>query len=58
MKKPDISKVISKLRRIKQVGKAATPVIKPPYRERDMRRESIDMGSHQAEEFFGGGGWD
>ncbi len=29
------------------------PVMKPTHRERDMRQEAIDMGSHGAKEFFG-----
>jgi len=56
--KLNIKNIVSKM---KEGIKAAKPVadIKKPvipaktHRERDMRQEAIDMGSHQAKEFFG-----
>ena len=44
------------LKKIKESLKAAPkPAPKQPqHRERDMRQESIDMGSHGAAEYFGG----
>lgn len=32
---------------------AFNPVIKSTHRERDMRKEAMDMGAHQAKEIFG-----
>jgi hypothetical protein len=57
MKKINIKKLIKEIK-----GEASyTKSVKPPvarvekqYRERDMRKESIDMGAHGAKEFFGG----
>lgn len=52
MKNKDISKILNK---IKSDLKKQEPKPQPkPYRERDMRNEAMDMGSHQAHEFFGG----
>lgn len=54
--KADINKIISKLKlKQNEVPKHKASVKAPTksYRERDMRQDAIDMGSHQAEEFFG-----
>ena len=34
-------------------NKKITISSKPLFRERDMRQEAMDIGSHQAQEFFG-----
>lgn len=55
MKKLDVSKIVEKLKEgVKQAKKPAfNPVIKSGPRERDMRQEAIDLGSHGAKEMFG-----
>lgn len=41
---------------VKKTAKQETPKAPEPklHRERDMRQEALDMGSHGAKEFFGG----
>lgn len=52
--KKNIPKILSKIKKSITV-KTHIPKIEPkPYRQRDMRDEARSMGSHQAEEFFGG----
>ena len=48
--KPDIKKIVSKVKSEKKENLKSEP---KPYRERDMRREAVDMGSHRAGEYFG-----
>ena len=36
-----------------KVAETKKTVIKPSHRERDMRQEAIDIGSHKAKEIFG-----
>jgi len=45
-------KAAAKIAKAKPVNKVFNPVIKPSHRERDMRQEAIDMGSHGAKEYF------
>lgn len=57
MKKLDISKIVEKLKEgtkeAKKIKTPFNPAIKPTHRERDMRQEAMDMGSHGAKEYFG-----
>ena len=55
MKKLDINKIVDKLKEGAKQVKPKTPfnpVIKT-HKERDMRQEAMDMGSHGAKEYFG-----
>ena len=60
MKKLDVNKIVEKLK--EGVKQAKNPESKTPFnpvikthRERDMRQEAMDMGSHGAKEYFGDG---
>lgn len=47
--------ILKKISRVKkQIDLKSTVVKTPIFRERDMRKESIDMGSHGASEYFNG----
>lgn len=53
--KIDIGKLISKLKSNPKPSIKLNQVINPnPYRERDMRQEAMDIGAHQAKDYFGG----
>lgn len=56
--KLNVKKVIEVMKEAAKTAKATpkppfNPVIKPTHRERDMRQDAIDGGSHQAKEYFG-----
>jgi hypothetical protein len=62
-KKQDIKNLISNLKRASKnktipettMADALTKaLVHPQFRERDMRQEAIDMGSHMSKEMFGG----
>jgi hypothetical protein len=58
MRKLEVNKIVAAMKAASKVTKPVAktpfnPVIKPTHRERDMRQEARDMGSHGAEEFFG-----
>ena len=35
------------------IPRVTAPTQKPKLKERDMRQEAVELGSHQAKEFFG-----
>lgn len=54
MSKIDFSKIVSKLKaQLPHKVEGPKLVAKPNHRERDMRQEAIDMGSHGAQDLFG-----
>ena len=62
-KKADIKELISNLKKAAKnktipettMSEALTKaLVHPQFRERDMRQEAIDMGSHMSKEMFGG----
>jgi len=55
MKKIDTKKIIEAMKKVanEKPKSLFNPVMKPTHRERDMRQEAMDMGAHQAKEFFG-----
>jgi hypothetical protein len=62
-KKADIKELISNLKKAAKnktipettMAEALTKaLVHPKFRERDMRQEAIDMGSHMSKEMFGG----
>lgn len=56
--KVDIKKLIDEIkgsRRREDLGKKLTEsLVHPQFRVRDMRDEAKDMGSHEADKYFGG----
>lgn len=59
MSKINVNKIVEAMKLASKVGKPKepkglfNPIIKPTHRERDMRQDAMDMGAHQAKEFFG-----
>ena len=62
--KIDVKKIVEKMKEGVKLAKPKAsqsktpfnPVIKVSHRERDMRQDAIDMGSHSAKELFGNEG--
>lgn len=54
--KKSLKQLLSKIKSGKsnEIGnKENKSTVKPIFRERDMRQEAMDIGSHQAKEYFG-----
>lgn len=49
-----IKQMMKQIKTAAQFKKAVDPPVIRLHRERDMRQEAMDMGSHGAKEFFGG----
>jgi len=57
MAKPNISKLVKSIKANLKAPEAKKVQAKPTistFRERDMRAEAMDLGSHGAKEYFGG----
>lgn len=56
MKEKSINKLIKDIKKseFKKVVQPPVKRVEKNYRERDMRQEAMDMGAHNAKEFFGG----
>ncbi len=46
--------IVAKMKEAMKVAPKLPLVTKPTHRERDMRKEAMDLGSHGAKEYFGG----